>query len=144
MQRLALKSCAIGLFSCVGIQPRALSTDCKSSTIEIPYSSSEQVILTPALPGSKPGNNFMVVYDKRTRNPKYVVERLNQAGLACSDDDDANEKKKKRKPFFSEPSIESESFKVCVPLPNAKSNNVTYTDFCRKLVKHKGLHQRAV
>ena len=54
----------------------------------------------------------MVVYDKRTRNPKYVVERLNQAGLACSDDDDANEKKKKRKPFFSEPSIESEAFKV--------------------------------
>jgi len=54
----------------------------------------------------------MVVYDKRTRNPKYVVERLNQSGLACSDDDEANEKKKKRKPFFSEPTIESEAFKV--------------------------------
>lgn len=114
MQRLALKSCAIGLVSGVGVQRIGLprNTECKGSAIDIPYSSSEQVILTPVLPGSKSGNNFMVVYDKRTRNPKYVVERLNQAGLACSDDDDANEKKKKRKPFFSEPSIESEAFKV--------------------------------
>ena len=54
----------------------------------------------------------MVVYDKRTRNPKYVVERLNRVGLECNDDEDAKAKKKHRKPFFSETSIDSEAFRV--------------------------------
>lgn len=80
------------------------------------YSSSEQVILSPDFPFSQETgkylNNFLVVYDKRTRNPKYVVERLYRESVVCSDDEEALAKKKKRKPFFIETSIDSESFRV--------------------------------
>jgi DNA/RNA endonuclease G (NUC1) len=79
----------------------------------ISYSSSEQVIipLPPSLDGKK-GGTFTVVYDKRTRNPKYVVERISKESLLCADDEDALSKKKKRKPFHAENSIENDIFRV--------------------------------
>lgn len=80
------------------------------------YSSSEQVLFSPDFPFSQaaghPINNFMVVYDKRARNPKYVVERLYRENVMCTDDEEALAKKKKRKPFFVETGIDSESFRV--------------------------------
>ena len=116
MQRLLFKTSAVGVLSCAAIQTGnvSYSAGSKDNNVNIPYASSEQIILTPMLPGSekKASNNFMVVYDKRTRNPKYVVERLYQSGLACSDDEDANLKKKKRHAFFSDPAIESEVYRV--------------------------------
>ena len=120
MQRAALKSATIGVISIIGHCSSGSSLRSENEgTVNVPYSSSEQIILTPLLPGSgcKPGNNFMVVYDKRTRNPKYVVERLNRMGLECNDDEDAKAKKKHRKPFFSETSIDSEAFRVRFYIP---------------------------
>lgn len=87
-----------------------------SDASNLTYSSSEQVILSPDFPFSQATghsiNNFMVVYDKRARNPKYVVERLYRENVMCADDEDALAKKKKRKPFFVETGIDSESFRV--------------------------------
>lgn len=82
------------------------------ATSTIGYSSSEQLVF-PVLPSTAgKSGSFAIVYDKRTRNPKYVIETLHGSRLMCADDEEALLKKKKRKPFYSEPSIEVETFRV--------------------------------
>ena len=94
-------------------------SQCQSidGAVNITYSSSEQVIL-PTVPSNATVqcNKFSIVYDKRTRNPKYVIERLDKASLLCADDEDALSKKKKRKPFFLESGIDFDVFRVCIPV----------------------------
>jgi DNA/RNA endonuclease G (NUC1) len=84
-----------------------------SSKRTLSYSTTEQLVLPlQSTTIGKPGS-FAIVYDNRTRNPKYVIEALYGAGVVCTDDEIALEKKKKRKPFYSEPSIQVEAFRVC-------------------------------
>jgi hypothetical protein len=52
------------------------------------------------------------MYDKRTRSPKYVIEHLTLFDLLCDDNEEAAILKKKRKPFYSEPTILNDLFKV--------------------------------
>jgi len=81
-----------------------------NSTKRINYklSSSEHTIIhsSPSSP------SLVIIYDKRTRSPKYVIEHLTLYDLLCDDNEEAAVLKKKRKPFFSEPTILNELFKV--------------------------------
>jgi DNA/RNA endonuclease G (NUC1) len=110
---------AAGLFVSLSSRLIGSKASCAADTnnqATISYSSSEQLIIPlPPTIDSKKGGNFTVVYDKRTRNPKYVVERITKESLLCADDEDALSKKKKRKPFHAENSIENDIFRVSSP-----------------------------
>lgn len=106
---------ALGLFAslltkCVNEQ----SYNEGNTSVRLGYSSSEQIVLPTAQTTAVKQNAFVAVYDKQTRNPKYVIERLYKDSLLCADDEDALNKKKKRKPFFVETSIEDDIFRVSI------------------------------
>ena len=61
---------------------------------------------------NKQTSDFIIVYDKKTRSPKYTIERLHAMNITCPDDLEASLLKKKRKPFYTESSIINENFKV--------------------------------
>ena len=84
------------------------NADNKAITYKL--STSEHTIIHSASHSSSP--SLVIVYDKRTRSPKYVIERLSLHDLLCDDNEEALMLKKKRKPFFSEPTIFNELFKV--------------------------------
>jgi len=86
--------------------------------------SSPQYTIHSPLSANKTNDQFTIVYDTRTRNPLFVVERLS----AANHRKDKLDKKKggndfnsdnhgvpsKRPPFFTEPRIDSPHFKVLI------------------------------
>jgi DNA/RNA endonuclease G (NUC1) len=113
MFRAASGACIVVGIAYQARNQEAVCTGENASERTFSYSTSEQLVrpLQSTTTG-KPGS-FAIVYDNRTRNPKYVIEALYGAGVVCTDDEIALEKKKKRKPFYCEPSIQVEAFRVC-------------------------------
>lgn len=109
MLRILSNPCLIVGSAFLCLKQRA---NCTGENNRSVFSSSETLIhpTISSQPG-KPGT-FGIVYDNRTRNPKYVIESLKGSGVVCADDEEALLKKKKRKPFYSESSIEVEAFRV--------------------------------
>ncbi len=52
-------------------------------------------------------NNFLVVYDSRTKCPKYAIEKLTKETFIDKSTED-----KKRPPFHAESTIKQDSFRV--------------------------------
>ena len=76
-------------------------------------SSSSSSLSSPSVkPSASLSPSLVIMYDKRTRSPKYVIEHLTFFDLLCDDNEEAAILKKKRKPFYSEPTILNDLFKV--------------------------------
>jgi hypothetical protein len=73
-------------------------------SFNLPKSVSENIIQSIH---SETNNNFIVVYDSRTKCPKYVVEKLTRQTFVEKGTED-----KKRPPFHIESTITNNSFKV--------------------------------
>lgn len=58
------------------------------------------------------GDDLYIVFDARTRCPKYAVEKLFRSSDNQAGEVDGNVVEKKRPPFHPEPSIRIESFRV--------------------------------
>lgn len=97
------------------------TVDINSKRTTYKLSTSEHIIIQPISSSSsssvKPSSSslspsLVIMYDKRTRAPKYVIEHLTLFDLLCDDNEEAAILKKKRKPFYSEPTILNDLFKV--------------------------------
>lgn len=69
-------------------------------------------LITTTTTNKQHSSDFIIVYDKKTRSPKYTIERLHATNITCPDDLEASLLKKKRKPFYTESSIVNDNFKV--------------------------------